>query len=118
MEFLRCFCAGDIDGLVPLLARDLKFTGTLHNFASAADYLDGLRRDPPQPCGYRVLSVTEGPDSVAVFYEYQKPARLMTIAQWFRFRDGKIVEMQVVFDARAARRSRAAAGADTALRYL
>lgn len=98
LEFLRCFCAPDIDGLAPLLARDLKFTGTLYSYDSAADYLDGLRRDPPQSCGYRVLSITEGPDSVAVFYEYQKPGRAVTIAQFFRLRDAKIVEMRVVFD--------------------
>ena len=57
MEFLRCFCAGDINDLVPLLADDLHFIGPFHRFSSSAAYLDSLKHDPPEKSDYRVLSV-------------------------------------------------------------
>lgn len=100
MEYLRCFCAGDIGGLLPLLAADLRFSGTFHDYGSASEYLDSLWSDPPEQCKYNVLSVTEGGDSVAVFYEYQKPNRVMKIAQLFKIRNHTIHEVLLVFDGR------------------
>ena len=100
MEYLRCFCAGDIDGLEPLLATDLSFTGTFHTYGSASEYLNSLRRDPPEKCGYKVLSITENQHSVAVFYDYQKPNRVMQIAQLFKIKDQQIHEVLLVFDGR------------------
>lgn len=100
MEYLRCFCAGDIDGLEPLLATNLCFTGTFHAYGSAREYLDSLKNDPPEECGCKVLSITESEHSVAVFYEYQKPDRAMQIAQLFKIKDEKIYEVLLVFDGR------------------
>ena len=42
MKYLRCFCAGDIDGLIPLLAVGLNFIGTVHTYGSASEYLESL----------------------------------------------------------------------------
>lgn len=100
LEYLKCFCAGDIDGLTPLIAADLDFKGTLHTYASAAEYLDGLRSDPPESCGLEILSVTESEDCVAVFYIYKKPDCDMKIAQLFKIKDGKIKDVLLVFDGR------------------
>lgn len=100
LEYLHCFCGGNIDGLSSLLAADLIFSGTLHDYHSASDYLDSLRIDPPDKCEYNVLSVTEGDDAVAVFYEYQKPEHVLQIAQLFKIRDYKINEIILIFDAR------------------
>ena len=102
MEYLRCFCAGDIAGLEPLLATNLRFTGTFHSYGSASGYLASLRNDPPEKCGYKVLSITEDQNSVAVFYDYQKTDWVMRIAQLFRFKDEKIHEVLLVFDGRPA----------------
>ncbi len=99
-EYLKCFCAGDIKGIEPLLASDLSFTGTFHTYHSGTEYLKSLRNDPPEECGYKVLSITENEDSIAVFYEYQKPDRVMQIAQLFKIRDQKIHEVLLVFDGR------------------
>jgi len=101
MEYLRCFCAGDINGLKPLLATNLSFKGTLQTYHSALEYLDSLRSTPPERCGYKVLSVTESEDSVAVFYEYQKPEHVIQIAQLFKIRDQKIHDVLLIFDARS-----------------
>jgi hypothetical protein len=100
LEYLRCFCNGNIDGLSPLLADRLRFLGTFHDYCSASEYLDSLRNDPPEKTKYKVLSITEGNDSVAVFYEYQKPEFVLQIAQLFKFKNCKINEILLVFDGR------------------
>lgn len=98
--YLRCFCGGDVDGMAPLLASDLSFTGTLHSYRSAAEYLDDLRRDPPEPSVCRIASLTENSDSAAAFYEYGKADRTMWIAQLFTLEFRRIKRMLVVFDGR------------------
>ena len=59
LEFLKCFCAGDVNSLDPLLAEDLQFNGPLYQFGSKDAYLDSLKDGPLEKCGYRILSVTE-----------------------------------------------------------
>ena len=100
MKFLECFCAGDVEGLAPLLAEGLRFRGPLHQFGSRDAYLDSLRNDPPEKCEYRVLSVTQDEDSVSVYYDYEKSEGFLTVAQLFRFKDQQISELLLVFDAR------------------
>jgi len=100
MEYIGCFCAGDVDALEPILAPNLRFTGPFHTYRSASEYLDDLRSDPPGKCGYKVMSVTENEDSVAVFYEYQKPGRVMQVAQLLKIEDQKIHDVLLVFDGR------------------
>ena len=98
MESLRCFCAGDVSGLASLLAEDLVFRGPFHQFSSRDAYLDSLKKDRPEKCDYRVLSVTESGDSVSIYYDYEKRERTITIAQLFKFRNRKISEILLVFD--------------------
>ncbi len=69
MAFLEFVCAENIEGLTFLLNESLQVSGPLHEFDSRTQYLDSLRADPPDPSNYQVLNVTEGEDSVAVFYE-------------------------------------------------
>ena len=101
LEYIRHFCAGDIEGLEPLLASNMKFTGTLHSFSSASQYLTSLRSDPAEKCHYTILSITENSDSVALFYKYEKPDGEMQIAQLFKISDQQINEILLVFDGRA-----------------
>jgi ketosteroid isomerase-like protein len=100
LEFVRRFAAGDVDGLEPLLAEDLQLAGPYLQINSRADYLTALRSEPPERCGVRVLSVTDDGDTVAVFYDYEKRDVTLTIAQLFRFSDGRISEIRLVFDTR------------------
>jgi hypothetical protein len=100
LKFLSCFCAGDINGLAPLLAEDLEFTGPFHRLRSRDEYLDILKNDPPEKCGFRVISISEDGDSVSVFYDYEKSDSSVTIAQLFKFRNQKISEILLVFDGR------------------
>ncbi len=96
LEFVRCFCAGDVKGLAGLLADDLRFSGPLHEFNSRDAYMASLNRDPPTASGCEVLSVTEGQGSVSVYYRYGT----LTVAQLFRCKGARIGETLVVFDAR------------------
>ena len=96
LEFVRRFAAGEVDRLESLLAEDLLLTGPFLQVDSRAAYLEALRRDPPENCGLRVLSVTDESDTVAVFYEYQKRDTTVTVAQLFRFRGDQISEIVLV----------------------
>lgn len=100
IDFLRRFCAGDVDGLRPLLTEDLKFHGPLMTSVGSAVYLKRLEDDPPQKNDFRVMHVSENGDSVSVFYEYLKDSGALTVAQLFKFRNGKISEILMVFDGR------------------
>ncbi len=100
IEYLRCFCAGDIHRLESLMAPDLSFIGTFHTFHSAEEYLESLRHNPPEKCEYKMLSVTTNEDSVAIFYEYQKTDQVMQIAQLFRIKNKLIKDILLIFDGR------------------
>ncbi len=100
IEYLRCFCAGETHRLESLIATDLNFVGTFHTYHSASEYLESLRHDPPEKCEYKILSVTKDEDSVAIFYEYQKPDRVMQIAQLFRIKNKLIKDILLIFDGR------------------
>ena len=100
LTFIERFCTGDVDGLEPLLAEDLHFTGPLFTFTSRAAYLDSLHADPLEPAPYTVLDVLTGMNSVAVFYTIDKPEGILTLAQRFHVEQSQIAEILLVFDAR------------------
>ena len=100
IRYLEAFCAGDIDAIGRLLAPELSFRGPFHNYDSARAYLDGLRADPPEAAAYDLLSLTADVDNVAVFYTYRKGDSARDLAQLFRFRNGKILEILLIFDGR------------------
>ena len=100
IQFLERFCAGDIDGLTPLLTEDLQLSGPFYQFRSRAAYLDSLGTDPLEARSFRVLSLTEDSNTVAIFDDYEKSTATLTIAQLFKFRNERISEMVLVFDGR------------------
>lgn len=101
LEYLRYFCAGDIDGLSRLFTADLILDGPFHQFSSAEDYLQSLRNTPPETSNYKLLSITDSDDEVALFYDYIKPHQRVRIAQCFRFRRQQISEILLIFDTRS-----------------
>ncbi len=98
LSFLEHFCRGDIDALAPLLAPDLKFSGPFHTFGSAEAYITSLRNDPPEPCEYELLSLTESGDEVVMVYDYIKPAQTIRIAQRCTIKEKQIVRISLNFD--------------------
>ncbi len=100
IEFVRRFCSGDAGGLGPLLAGEFHLKGPLFEFTSKQDYLDSMAQDGLEQAGYEILSVAESADTVSIFYEYQKAAGTITIAQRFQFSGGLITDILLVFDTR------------------
>ena len=98
IQLLENFCAGRIEELTKLLAENLKFRGPLYQFDHRDAYLVCLRANVPEPSGLKILSVTDDEDFVCIFYEYQKPADHIIIAQLFRIQAQQIIEIQPVFD--------------------
>ena len=106
VTFLRCFCDGDIDGVAATLSDDFSLEGPLFRFDSRDAYLARLKKDPPEPCPFRVISISETADTVAVFYDYEKRSGTVTIAQLFKLDGDKIVEIRLVFDPQPFSRNR------------
>ena len=100
LGFVARFCAGDVEGIAPLLADDLRVRGPLLACDSREAYLNALRSDPPEPGECRLLRVTESGDEASVFYAYRRAGTALTIAQSFRSRSGQIADMLIVFDTR------------------
>lgn len=98
LSFIRYFCAGEVDKLKPLLDDDFKFQGPMYDFDSAEKYLISLHEDPPEPGDFTIISITEGDNSAAVFYEYNKPLQSIKIAQLFKCKDGLIQDVLIIFD--------------------
>jgi len=103
LKFIDIFCAGDIQGLEPLLAKDLHFNGPLFQFRSRKDYLQVLSNNPPEKCSYHILSVTENTNRVSVYYRYEKTSGAIIIAQLFTFKGQYISEILLVFDTKKFR---------------
>jgi hypothetical protein len=80
ITYLEAFCAGDLSRLDSLLSENLTFRGPFHTFSSASEYMDSLRCDPPDKCGFEICSITEDENTVAVFYENRNPT------EWYRLR--------------------------------
>ena len=97
-EFVRAFCACELDHLKELLSADLSFTGPLFRSRCRADYLGSLYRDPPTPTLYKILRVFESPDGVCVLYEYGQSEQPVLVSQFNRFSGPLISEILLVFD--------------------
>ncbi len=102
LEYLTCFCQGDISGVEAVLALDFQLTGPLNTFQSRNKYIQSLREDPPKPSRYEILEIAESETGISVFYEYHKPSGCLTIAQFFKLRGEKICEILLVFDAKSS----------------
>lgn len=99
--YLDCFCSGDIDGLAGLLAEDFRFEGPFASFASAAEYVDALRDDPPAACRWSELHVFADGRCVNLIYRFEKPGVSTPMSQLFAIHDGRIRRILLIFDGRA-----------------
>lgn len=97
-EYLDHFCRGNIDGVESTLADEFRLRGPLFEFDSRDAYIQSLRDSPLEKASYRVLEISQGDDTVSVFYEYRKPSGSNVVAQFFRIRRNKIVDTLLVFD--------------------
>ncbi len=81
LEFLKCFCSGNINALRTLLSEDFQFKGPFLQSNSRDEYITVLEKDKPEKCDFSVLKVFEDDEGVCIFYEYIKQESTVTIAQ-------------------------------------
>ena len=100
-RYMAIFYAGEpLDDLRPLVSDDLSFKGPFLECHSAYEYIASLKSDPPKGCGYVVLHEYESDTSACLIYQFSKPGVTTPMAQVFGIRDGKIAEIQLIFDTR------------------
>ncbi len=101
LEFLRAFCAGEIDVINSLLTDDFRFEGPLYVCDTRTEYIRSLRGDPPESDStFEVERMFENGEDVCLLYRYRKPQKSLRIAQWNHFRGDKIERMVLIFDSR------------------
>jgi len=100
--YIQAFCDADIEALEDILAENLHFLGPVYSFYSRDAFLAALTENPPEKSDHRVITVTEGAASAAVFWEYQKPDVSLIMAQYFETAGDRIREILLVFDSKGA----------------
>ncbi len=98
LEFLACFCNGDVDSLSALLAEEFCFKGPFIECTSKEAYISALNEDPPIDCQIEVVKLFEDGEDVGIFYTFKKSDVTTPMAQFFKFNEGKIAETLLVFD--------------------
>jgi len=100
IDFLELFCQGEIEKLEKLLHDDFSFSGPYIAFDSKEGYISSLMEDPPKGFNIEILKSFDEGDEVGIFYDFSKPNIDTPMAQYFKFKDGKITESLLVFDTR------------------
>lgn len=102
LKYLDIFYSGkDISELSLLLADDLTFDGPLYKFNSANDYMDSLRKDPPQEMRFKLIKSFENKSYVCLIYQFSKPGISIPLAQMFKIDNNKICRILLIFDTKA-----------------
>lgn len=88
------------------LADDLRFTDPLMQVADADDLIRQVRRfsegaGEGEPVPLKIHEIIESGNVVAVLNDFPLPGGdVVTYSQWFWLENGKIVQIQVVYDPR------------------
>ena len=90
-----------LEFMEPLLAESLIFDGPFHKSSSAKEYLDALRKNPPNDVHYDLEEVYENQNSACLVYLFSKPGVETRMVQIFEVKDGKISKIKLVFDTNA-----------------
>lgn len=99
MKYMEVFFSGrNIEHLDQLLARNLTFEGPFCKFSSAGEYLDSLRRDPPEGMRYKILKSFENESCACLIYQFAKPGVTVPMAQIFEIEKNKIRKIILIFD--------------------
>ena len=101
--YFDAWTSGDFDTARSLVHDDLVFRGPFETFERADDFFVSLRR-----VGGGLLQRAEKKkvfvdgEDVCLIYDFvaAEPVGASPTVEWYRVRDGKIAEMQIVFDTR------------------
>lgn len=98
-KYMNCvFRTGDLEELRNLLSDDLQFRGPFFSFDSANDYVNSLRKDPPENFEYEVIKSYSDEFSACLVYRFSKPGVSTVMTQTFETTHGKISSILLVFD--------------------
>jgi hypothetical protein len=100
IDYLENFCKGKIQELAKLIHDDFTFSGPFISFDSKEGYLNSLQDDLPKNYAVEILSSFADNDEVALIYNFSKPGVSTPMAQYFKFKDGKICASLLIFDTR------------------
>ena len=98
------FKTGDWEELRNILSDDLQFSGPFFNFDSADDYVNSLRKNPPENFEYEIIKSFADNSSACLVYQFSKPGVSTPMTQTFETYHGKICSILLVFDTGAFRR--------------
>ena len=99
LRYMEIFYTGEkIDKLNEILDEDLYFTGPLFKFDSAEDYINSLKKDPPEGMNYEIIKSFEDENSACIIYRFFKGIISTKMVQLFEVKDDKINKIILVFD--------------------
>ena len=95
------FGLSPLEEMKSLLAEDLIFDGPILKSATAKEYLNSLRENPPEDVHYVLENAYEDENSACLIYIFSKPGVETRMAQTFEITDDKISKIKLVFDTNA-----------------
>jgi ketosteroid isomerase-like protein len=100
-DFFDAWTSKDLERARSLLSDDVSFQGPIDSFSDADSYIASLRQLSGIVSGADKQKVFVDGDDVCVIYDLKTaPVPSSRTCEWYRVRDGKIVWVSVVFDAR------------------
>ncbi len=90
----------DLEAIRPMLADEFRFWGPLMTAESADDFIAQLRKMAPIKLAIKQLDLLVDGDRAVLVFEFNMPDGPVAAAEWYRVRDGKIVEMKLHNDPR------------------
>ena len=100
LEYLEIFVGNKpLSELSDILDEQCSFQGPMYQFNSAVAYINSLESDPALNASYDIIASFEDNSSACIIYQFKKPGIDTAMSQTFKIRNGKIVEILLIFDA-------------------
>jgi ketosteroid isomerase-like protein len=100
-QYFDAWTGKDFDRARGLMADDLEFEGPLETFSDADSLLASLKQLSGIVTGADKQRVFADGDEACVIYDLKTaPVPNARTCEWYKLRDGKIVSISVMFDAR------------------
>jgi hypothetical protein len=99
-RYHSAWTGGDMKAARTYLADDLTFQGSIEAFRSADDFIVSLARFQKMLRGIRLIQSFFSENGAALLYDCDSitPAGVITTAEFFTFKEGKIKSIRLVFD--------------------
>jgi hypothetical protein len=100
-EYMEIFFSGkDLNRLEKILHKECKFTGPFYQFRTSREYIDQLKKDPPNDFNYEIIKSYQDENSACLIYKFIKPLINTFMAQIFEVSENRITSIKLIFDTR------------------